>query len=836
MSEASTSPPPLVPDDSDAPSGFGAGWAERKTAEFEEDALIGVVLNETYHIARVIGEGGMGRVYEAWHTRISKKRYAIKILHAEFARNEGILKRFQREAETAACLSHGNSVGVYDVGVTSDQRPFLVSEYLEGSDLAHLVKQRAPLAPGLVKHIGLQIAGALVEAHARGVVHRDLKPQNIFLLAGPNGELPDHPIAKVLDFGLSRFLDDADSELTRSGMVMGTPSYMSPEQARGERADHRVDVYGLGAILYACVVGKPPFKCASPQATVLAVMNEEAPRPSNLNPDVSPDLELVIQTAMAREPERRYQTMEEFCEALEGLPGDAKHLRARVVSGARGDVSSLRLQLLGSWTFAVVFGLATATAALCGAVNLRYGAWPLSRGASGLLAMVVLAAFAAPVLSLLRRVRYQLWDNTPLVVQALASTRRVVASGMFAYGATAGVLLLLNIVSALVPRVNVLGETALATFSGVGLVAFAAATVATLAARFREHLLSPGGWVDRAETAAQVRRRQLVSGPIVVATALLLGSSSVVAGHRWPVSNVDVVSDAAEVEAPAIGNAAIAGGSQPAVEGGPAPVSAPAPASTAPLTNSSIPSVPDEVPAPLLQPEADAGVEAQGIGEVTDDALTAAISQGGDALARLAEQYPNDPRVLRALAMDHASRASGLEKAIDTFKRLFAVSPQAVHDSDLQQIVLAVARSKGTGMHKAFDLMGYGMGYVGPDLLYKLALSDRDRRAQARAYLGRRKVRERFSPALDIAYEIQFALNCSSRVALLPRAAQFGDERALVVLAALASAPKTGCGKRKQQPCRAKCPDEAAAFEQTVRVIAARLQRPAPSPAASNPL
>src|SRR5690606_39902971 len=132
-----------------------------------------------------------------------------------------------------------------------------------------------------------------------------------------------------LDFGLSRFLDDADSELTRSVMVMGTPSYMSPEQARGERADHRVDIYGLGAILYACVVGKPPFKSSSPQATVLSVMNEEAPRPSNLNPDVAPDLELVIQTAMARDPERRYQTMVEFSEALEALPGDAAHPRGR---------------------------------------------------------------------------------------------------------------------------------------------------------------------------------------------------------------------------------------------------------------------------------------------------------------------------------------------------------------------------------------------------------------------------------------------------------------------------------------------------------------------------
>jgi serine/threonine-protein kinase len=830
MSDLTPSPPPLLPAESDAPSGFGAGWAERKTAEFEEDPLIGVILNETYHIARVIGEGGMGRVYEAWHTRISKKRYAIKVLHAEFARNEGILKRFQREAETAACLSHGNAVGVYDVGVTSDQRPFLVSEFLDGSDLAHLIKEQAPLSPGVIKHVALQIAGALIEAHARGVVHRDLKPQNIFLLAGPNGKLPEHPIAKVLDFGLSRFLDDADSELTRSGMVMGTPSYMSPEQARGERADHRVDVYGLGAILYACVVGKPPFKSSSPQATVLAVMNEEAPRPSNLNPDVAPDLELVIQTAMAREPERRYQTMEELCEALEDLPGDDKHPRVRQGTSSPGNVASLRSQLLGFWGFGVLLGLATGAGALCGAVELRYGAWPLSRGASGLLALVVLAAFSAPVLSLIRSVRYHLWDNTPLVVQALASTRRVVSAGAFAYGATAGALLLLNIGHSLYARLDVLGETTLTTFSGIGLVAFAAAAVAVMAAGFREHLLSPGGWVERAETAAQVRRRQVVSGPVVVVSALLLGSSAVVAAHRWPVVHFDAkLSEFAP--SPVVATTGAVATASPVAPSDVAKTTAP-PMPVADMTVAAAVPLVSEVPAPNLLPEQDAGVglEAEGIGEANNDALTAAISQGGDALARLAEQYPSDPQVLRALAMDHASRASSLEKAIDTFKRLFAVSPQAIHDNDLQQIVLAVARSKGTAMHKAFDLMGYGMGHVGPDLLYKLALSDRDRRAQARAYLGRRKVREKFSPALDIAYEIQFALNCSSRAPLLPRAAQFGDERALVVLASLASAPKTGCGKRKQQPCRAKCPDESVAFDQTVRVIASRLQRPAPAP------
>lgn len=831
MTEPTPAPPPPPADESDAPSGFGAGWAERNTIELEEDALVGSVLNDTYRIGRVIGEGGMGRVYEAWHTRISKKRYAIKVLHAEFARNDGILKRFQREAETAACISHPNAVGVYDVGVTTDSRPFLVSEYLEGSDLAHRIKQQAPLPTAFVKYIGLQICGALVEAHSRGVVHRDLKPQNIFLLAGPDGEIPDQPIAKVLDFGLSRFLDDADSELTRSGMVMGTPSYMSPEQARGERADHRVDVYGLGAILYACVVGKPPFKSSSPQATVLAVMNEEAPRPSKLNPDVSPELELIIQKAMAREPSRRYATMSELRLELEGLPEDDAHSRARPrldSFGTRIDGGSLRSRLLGYWALGTVLCLVAAAAALCGAVFLRYGSWPISAGASGLLALVVLAAFAAPVVSALRGVMYRVWDNTPRVAEALRATRRIVTVGSLAFATTVGSLLLVNSAGAMFARLDVLRETALSTTAGIGLVGFVAMGLGALAAGFQEHLLAPGGWVDRAQTAAQVRRRRVISGPVVVAGVGLLVSSSVVAVHRWSVASVDAdtvrVDEASSVE----------GGATP---GTVAPTAANPPPASSSTSTTDVPFAavpePKAIPSPLLVvPDAGVTGEAEGMAEASNDALTAAISQGSDALERLVTQYPNDPQALRALAMDHASKASGLEKAIDAFRRLFAVSPQAIRDNDLQQIILSIARSHGPAMQKAFVLMAYDMGPVGPDLLYKLSLSDRERRVEARAYLGKEKVHEKFSPALSIAYELQFSPTCASRLPLLPRAAQFGDERSLVVLAALSAAPKTGCGKRKQQPCRPKCPDEASQFDTTVRAIAERMQR-SPGPATS---
>jgi tRNA A-37 threonylcarbamoyl transferase component Bud32 len=827
MSEPTTPPPLLSSDDeSDAPSGFGAGWTDRWSGELEEDSLKGTILNDTYRIVRAIGEGGMGRVYEAWHTRISKKRYAIKVLHAEFARNEGILKRFQREAETAACLSHPNAVGVYDVGVSADSRPFLVSEFLEGKDLAQRIKQSAPLPTGFVKGVGLQIAGALIEAHSRGVVHRDLKPQNIFLLDGPDGETSDAPIAKVLDFGLSRFLDDSDSELTRSGMVMGTPSYMSPEQARGERADHRVDIYGLGAILYACVVGKPPFKSSSPQATVLAVMNEEAPRPSKLNPNVSPALELIIQKAMARDPNRRYATMAEFRRELENLPDDGVGAQTPRDKGViRGDLAPLRTQLLAYWTAGVTFLLASGIAAGCGAVWIRYGEWPFSKATTGLAAFGVLAACFLPLLSVLGRIRRRLWDNTALVAEALNATRRVTLAGALGYAGTAGILLLLNIVGGLFSRWDVLGETALGTVAGIALVAFGAQVFCAIASSLREYLLSPGGWVDRAETAEQGRRRRVVSGPVVVCAALFFVSSTVVGASQWPVvSRQDAppkLTASHDATPPSAGTS---------------PAEAAIAAVSAPLPLVEVGAGGEQTTSPAEEEDGgEATLEGDGFGEASRDALTAAISQGTSALEKLAESYPNDPSVLRALAMDYASRASSLDKAVSAFERLFAVRPQAIYDNDLQQIVLAIARSRSSAMEKAFELMGSHMAHVGPDLLYKLSLSDRERRSQARAYLAQPNVRQKFSPALDIAYELQFSPTCASRLTMLPRAAQFGDERSMVVLSALSAEQRTGCGKNKDQPCRAKCPEEAAQFEETTRAIAARMQRASAPSSPSTP-
>jgi len=217
------------------------------------------MLQGRYRIIRPLGVGGMGAVYEAEHVKI-EKRVVVKCLHPELARREIVVKRFHREALAAAQIGHENIIDVSDLGQLDDGSVFMVMEYLEGCDFAELIYREGPQPIGRVAHIMTQICEALAAAHEKGIVHRDLKPENIFI----TDRHKDSFFVKVIDFGISKFVDAANlasGKLTKTGVLIGTPWYMSPEQIDGNLdIDHRTDIYALGVILYNALTGRHPLR------------------------------------------------------------------------------------------------------------------------------------------------------------------------------------------------------------------------------------------------------------------------------------------------------------------------------------------------------------------------------------------------------------------------------------------------------------------------------------------------------------------------------------------------------------------------------------------------
>jgi serine/threonine-protein kinase len=258
----------------------------------------------------------MGIVYLAEHPEIGRK-VAVKVLHADFARDQTVLTRFLNEARAANAIRHPNIIEILDSGVLADRTPYLVMELLEGEPLSARIKRVGPLPLNEIFDFSYQTASALSAAHAKGIVHRDLKPDNLFIVPDPHDETRER--MKVLDFGIAKLQQQspADSVKTRTGTLMGTPIYMSPEQCRGIRAiDHRTDIYSLGVIIYEMLVGHPPFVSEGFGDLVNMHMNMPAPPPSGLRPDVPPALESLIMTTLAKAPEQRFDAMPALQTAL----------------------------------------------------------------------------------------------------------------------------------------------------------------------------------------------------------------------------------------------------------------------------------------------------------------------------------------------------------------------------------------------------------------------------------------------------------------------------------------------------------------------------------------
>jgi serine/threonine-protein kinase len=439
--------------------------------ESAEDPLVGRVIGETYKIGRVIGEGGMGRVYEAKHLRLGDRRLAIKILHAELARDPEIVLRFQREAESASAIDHPHVIDVFDVHKTADGRPYLVGEFLEGQELGEHILKVGRLDVSTAATIARQICRALNAAHARGIVHRDMKPENVFITSRDG-----MPHIKVIDFGISK-AQKRDTNLTRTGLIMGTPSYMAPEQARGDKVDHRVDVYAVGALLYTALTGKKPFDNDDPTTILGMVLTSEPVRPRAIDPMIPEGLEVVVQRAMAKDPRDRYQTMVDLGEALapfelanapqsEAMQSILKRGNGTIVSPSAGGSGGGGLRLDGFEAGArtmmaasgtsqerdarearlarpliIGFSLAIAVWFVGGFVGALGGTVRWVRGGdltitesillvlgSGFLAMTPAVLFAL-------HVKKSVWPNSVRALELAADLRRTAAIALVTYGA-----------------------------------------------------------------------------------------------------------------------------------------------------------------------------------------------------------------------------------------------------------------------------------------------------------------------------------------------------------------------------------------------------------------
>src|ERR1700690_691971 len=221
-----------------------------------DDPLVGMVLSERYRIVRKLGEGGMGAVYQAEHALI-EKRIALKILFPELTRRPDLVARFLQEAKSASRIGHENVIDISDFGQSPEGLVYIAMEFLDGKDLGEIVRAKGAMQWTEARDIVLQICRALRAAHDKGIVHRDMKPENIFLI---QREGQPH-FVKILDFGIAKVmgLDPNGPRLTRTGMIFGTPEYMAPEQAEGKEADHRVDIYAVGCIAYHLMTGQTPF-------------------------------------------------------------------------------------------------------------------------------------------------------------------------------------------------------------------------------------------------------------------------------------------------------------------------------------------------------------------------------------------------------------------------------------------------------------------------------------------------------------------------------------------------------------------------------------------------
>jgi eukaryotic-like serine/threonine-protein kinase len=298
--------------------------------------IVGTTLSGRYLVTKKVGQGGMGAVYEATHTLINK-RVAVKVLLEKYAQREAIVARLKQEAQLASSIGNEHIIDITDFGNTEDGRTFVVMEFLDGESMAECLGRETRLPEQRILRIAAQTASALSAAHAKGVVHRDIKPENIFLLKRKGQDF-----VKVVDFGISKSLrasgpDEESVRLTQTGMVLGTPLYMSPEQARGdEDLDHRVDIYALGVIMYEAASGRVPFSGNNYLSVISQVLNEVPTPLREIRPELSDEFEAIVMKALAKNRADRYDNANDMLADLNAVLDDPTHSTERAkITGPR---------------------------------------------------------------------------------------------------------------------------------------------------------------------------------------------------------------------------------------------------------------------------------------------------------------------------------------------------------------------------------------------------------------------------------------------------------------------------------------------------------------------
>ncbi len=320
--------------------------------------MVGEVLSDRYELEELVGTGGMSSVFRA-RDRLLDRKVALKILHQQYTGDPEYVERFRHEARAVAALSHPNIVTVIDRG-EHEGRQFIVFEYVEGENLKQLIQRRGPAPVATSLELAMQIARGLSFAHQQGLVHRDVKPQNVLL----NGD----GRAKVTDFGIARSLD-VQHGMTQTGTVLGTSDYIAPEQAQGRRVDEHTDVYSLGVVLYELLTSEVPFPGENFVAVAMRHINEAPPSIRDKRPDVSPRLEEAVQRAMAKDPEDRFPTMTAFCEELEACQAEAQGA-TQVIAPAR---RRHRARSVSPWPLLVVLAALIAIGAVVAALVWHSG-------------------------------------------------------------------------------------------------------------------------------------------------------------------------------------------------------------------------------------------------------------------------------------------------------------------------------------------------------------------------------------------------------------------------------------------------------------------------------